>query len=632
MIPISFIQPNFQTGPTHLNAFYLPYTVGMLWAFARQNKRIQQNYNVDYFVFRRHPFEHNFNRIKNSKICFFSVYVWNYKYCLELAKQVKQHNKDVKIVFGGPQLPYSDSEFFDKHPYIDHIVIGEGEQVVEQLLLDYLDNKTIEPVIRSQRIKDMKLPSPYLDGVFDKLMSEHPEVQWNPILETDRGCPYKCTFCDWGGLTNAKVYKFELDRVFAELEWFSKHNMDFITMTAANFGIFRERDMMVVDKMVEQYQKTGNPKKITVSWAKNGNAEIFKMIKAFNDGGISTSYTLSLQTTSPQVLENIKRTNMAINNVKEITGYARKYQIPVSTELILGLPGETFDSWKQTMCDILDYNLHNGLDIYFLNMIENAPIREDIDKYQIETFTAYDMFNDTTDFEDIQMNTAEGVEVLKSTSTMTEDQLIESFAYTWKLIGIHSYGITDVIAIFLNKMHGVAYKDFYDGLFDHIFSDPEIKSWYEDLKTELKKWHTTGFYDVVVGENLKIYSWQLPHHLGMMIHQHQAVKRITYMTVDYIKQHYEVDDVVLDDYELINDYRLKQWNQYMRTPKRFTTNTNLFEYITGNNNQLTYLPETYLVNDRIGGDFPKDLEQHVESIMYGRHRLWYLNTLTKISQ
>ena len=211
--PISFVQPNFQTGPKHLNAFYLPYTSGILWAYARQNKKISNNFDVEYFVYKRHPFVNNFNRVKDSQIIFFSVYVWNYKYCLQLAKEVKEHNPEALILFGGPQLPYSDSEFFDKYPYVDSICVGEGEHVVEQVLLDYLDNKPIEKIVRAERIKDMKLPSPYLDGVFDELMAEHPEVLWNPTLETDRGCPYKCTFCDWGGLTNSKVYKFELDRV-----------------------------------------------------------------------------------------------------------------------------------------------------------------------------------------------------------------------------------------------------------------------------------------------------------------------------------------------------------------------------------------------------------------------------------
>ena len=628
--PISFVQPNFQTGPKHLNAFYLPYTSGILWAYAKQNKKVADNFNVEYFVYRRHPFDHNFQRVKNSKLIFFSVYVWNYKYCLQLAKEVKEHNPEAVILFGGPQLPHTDPNFFNDHPYVDSMCVGEGEHVVEKVLLDYLENKKVDKIVRAERIKDMKLPSPYLDGVFDDLMAEHTDVLWNPTLETDRGCPYKCTFCDWGGLTNSKVYKFELDRVFAEIEWFSNHGMDFITMTSANFGIFKERDGMIVDKMVEQCQLTGNPKKITTSWAKNGNAQVFDMIKTFKEGGVSTSFTLSLQTTNQQVLENIERKNMAINNVREITEHARKEEIPVSTELILGLPGESYETWKKTLSDILDYDLHNGLDIYFLNMIENAPIRSDIEKYQIETFTAYDMFNDTTDFEDIQKNTAEGVEVLKSTSTMSEDQLIESFAYTWKMIGLHSYGITDLIAIYLHKAHNVEYYEFYEEVFARIFADEEFEMWVDDLKIELKKWHETGFYDVVVGEDIKVYSWQLPHHLGMLTHYHQSIEKIQNIVVDYIKNNYSIDNDVIDDYLTINNSRIKTWGKYIRGHKHIDTKTNLLEYTAGRE-EFSKETTKYVVYDRIGGDFPTSLERHTDSILYGRHRLWYLNVLEKLS-
>ena len=135
-IPISFVQPNFQTGPKHLNAFYLPYTSGVLWAYAKQNKKVADNFNVEYFVYRRHPFDDNFQRVKNSKLIFFSVYVWNYKYCLQLAKEVKEHNPEAVILFGGPQLPHTDPNFFNDHPYVDSMCVGEGEHVVEKVLLD----------------------------------------------------------------------------------------------------------------------------------------------------------------------------------------------------------------------------------------------------------------------------------------------------------------------------------------------------------------------------------------------------------------------------------------------------------------------------------------------------------------
>ena len=60
---------------------------------------------------------------------------------------------------------------------------------------------------------------------------------------------FACTFCDWGSLTYAKIRKFPLDKVFAELEWIAKNNMDYVTIADANFGVFYERDMAITNNL-----------------------------------------------------------------------------------------------------------------------------------------------------------------------------------------------------------------------------------------------------------------------------------------------------------------------------------------------------------------------------------------------
>ena len=50
-----------------------------------------------------------------------------------------------------------------------------------------------------KRIRELEcIPSPYLTGIFDKLIESHPKNEWLILWETNRGCPFKCTFCDWG--------------------------------------------------------------------------------------------------------------------------------------------------------------------------------------------------------------------------------------------------------------------------------------------------------------------------------------------------------------------------------------------------------------------------------------------------
>ena len=72
---------------------------------------------------------------------------------------------------------------FDNLASVDGIIYNDNGRTVNNKVAKRIDNLTI-------------LPSPYLDGTFDRLAEEYPEIEWNATIETSRGCPYKCTFCD----------------------------------------------------------------------------------------------------------------------------------------------------------------------------------------------------------------------------------------------------------------------------------------------------------------------------------------------------------------------------------------------------------------------------------------------------
>jgi len=178
---------------------------------------------------------------------------------------------------------------------------------------------------------------------------------------------------------------------------------------------------------------------------------VFAIVKKFKEANIQTGFILSLQTTTDDVLKNIKRTNMDVNDISNIADYGRQLQVPIFTEVILGLPGETVDSWKNNIEKILNSNLHNGIDAFFLQILENAPMTHDMNRYDMKTFLAYDLFYETANIVE-NNNILEGIPVIKSSSTLTNSDLYEMFLYTWAVLGFHIYGISDIIAIYLNKL------------------------------------------------------------------------------------------------------------------------------------------------------------------------------------
>lgn len=102
--------------------------------------------------------------------------------------------------------------------------------------------------------------------MFDKIIKNNPDVLWAMTMETNRGCPHRCTYCDWGGLTYTKVRHFDIQRVKDDIEW-AKNNVGFIFNADANFGMFKERDLEIA-KLFREAADEGNLEAINIQYSK----------------------------------------------------------------------------------------------------------------------------------------------------------------------------------------------------------------------------------------------------------------------------------------------------------------------------------------------------------------------------
>ena len=149
-------------------------------------------------------------------------------------------------------------------------------------------------------------------GIFDDLSNQHPNVSFHGILETDRGCPFKCTFCDWGSLTHQKMKTFDLGRVYDEMTLLSKKEVESFHFTNSNLGIFKERDYKIIDYLCNLHKKTGYPKIVNEAGysktpqEKNSNLEIKKRLKK-EFGDTYRPPRVSLQSLDENILTNIKK-------------------------------------------------------------------------------------------------------------------------------------------------------------------------------------------------------------------------------------------------------------------------------------------------------------------------------------
>lgn len=615
MFNVTLVQPNFQTGPKHLNSYYLPYTVGALWAYLLQFQDVQENFKVDNWIFRREDLKDVISRCKNTNIVFISLYIWNKNYCLKLAEELKKAYPDIVIIMGGPEVQWRNKKWIEEHHYVDSFVIGEGELAIKEILTHILYKIPLEKTYQFERIKDLNLPSPYTLGLFDTLIKDHTDIEWVPTLETDRGCPYSCTFCDWGSATASKMYKLYNERIRKDIEWMVENKLPYMALTSSNFGIFKDRDLEITEQIIKANKETGYPSGLSVSYAKNSNATVLGIVKKFLDVNIQTGLVLSLQTTSEEVLENIKRKNMKINSIEEIVSMCNDKNVPVLTELILGMPGETSNSWMNTLEDVLQ-NKIGILDTYFLQLLVNSPMYvNQLQDYNLETFKGYDFFygvqNDSFEL-DKKLKISESIEVIKSTSTLPEEELEDLSVFTSFVMGMHIFGLTNIISNYLHDNKGVRYMNFYKELYEYIIeNDSQMSKIFQEMKQGIKDWKKEGYMDAKIG-GIYIEGWKFFHAIMPIIQNNNSVLHYLYLVKEFCKK-YNLRENLLNDYIKISNLQIKQFENPLLEPVTYHVTSKLF-------------PSNVTISDRYN-DFPNTKEAHLDMLFFGRRRGWHLNKL-----
>ena len=490
---VYLFQPQYQNQYNNVTHYWFPYSAACLWAYATLFPEITSHFRLAEIQFKREKQDDVISRMEDPAYCGFSVYLWNEQYCLALAKKVKEKWPDCHISFGGPQ---AGADYF-KYNYVDSVVFAEGEQSFVDSLIAIKNNETPLKIYDKKRMDKLDdVPSPYLLGIFDQMVADNPEVCWNSVLETNRGCPFQCTFCDWGGVTYGKIKRFGLEKIDEELLWMANNNVATIFIADANFGIFKERDFEIA-KLIKKHSLLPNSKLnyVNITYTKNSNEDVFKIAKELHP--LTKSVTVSMQSMSEETLEHIKRKNMKSNNLTEIMGYSKKYDIPTYTEMILGLPQETVESWKTGLSQLIEYGQHNQIDVFIALLIKNSELAQFNSRlqYGIKSIVTENYILYASDDADTEEDSdyAETSEIVVGTSSMGLEDMIEAYMYSWVITNFHTSGYSQIIAKYLRYVKNISYREFYDRFFNYIKeNDTVVNDDYNTMHTAIRELLTIG--------------------------------------------------------------------------------------------------------------------------------------------
>jgi len=310
----------------------------------------------------------------------FSNYIWNFRLSYKFAEVVKRLKPTTTIVFGGPNYPTTPSEqetFLRRFPCIDFYVVKEGEVGFLNLLALLIEKENNGEAVKqggeipsvhwvrpdgravlsplAPRLQDLTvIPSPYLSGHLDEFF----DGKLIPILQTNRGCPFYCTFCVEGLVYYNKVYASSAEKIKAEIDYVGRKMAELratggrndLLIADSNFGMFKQ-DLETCRALASAMERYGWPEYISSNTGKNQKERTIEAARLVK-GALSLSG--SVQSLDPDVLKNIKRSNISEGQLLDLAIKAAEVGANSQSEIILGLPGDSKRAHLDSLRKIVD--------------------------------------------------------------------------------------------------------------------------------------------------------------------------------------------------------------------------------------------------------------------------------------
>lgn len=376
----------------------IPVNIGFIGAYAR---KVHANaIDVSLFKYPRTAIEAI--RAAPPDVIALSNYSWNSRLSEHLAGIAKRIHPATLTVQGGPNFPERGDlqlEFLKSRPNTDVFVELEGEVAFAELIAEVLAARdsgrplserpipgcvriapstrgSPEPTLlkgeRPERLRDLdEIPSPYLDGSLDDFF----DGRLAPFIETNRGCPFECTFCHTGNRYFNKINTFSIDRIRSEIHRIGPHmkatGIRHLYLADTNFGMYA-RDKEICDELRRAQDLYGWPLHMYATTGKNNKERVIEITRSL---GQSLTVHMSVQSMDSTVLANIKRSNIRLEDYRAINRTLAARGQFTRGEVIIGLPGETRESFTRGMSQLLNGDV-SVLTSYTLILLHGTEFKD----------------------------------------------------------------------------------------------------------------------------------------------------------------------------------------------------------------------------------------------------------------
>jgi radical SAM superfamily enzyme YgiQ (UPF0313 family) len=370
-----------------------PLVAGYLQAFACTDPLVAQRWEFDQFVctIGKTNFDSYMAALMqaDADVYAFSCYVWNMGLIKRSLVPLLREKPEARVILGGPQVMHLAERYLD--PEQERVVLcnGEGERTFKEYLaelskpapdltrvkgLSFYRGSELITTEPQERIKELdEIPSPFLSGYIKKgsYTTAH--------LETNRGCPFQCQYCYWGGAIGAKVNKMGEQRIMDEITWLAQDHVIYIFIVDANWGML-ERDVRLSEHIVACRKQYGFPLEVGFASSKNTPRRVGQIAKIFHEAGLLSTQSIALQTMSDQALVKVSRDNIKRSSYDQLQKDLNEQATSSFVELIWPLPGETFESFKAGITQLCQSQAET-FSFYPLLLLNNTELDKNKEEY-----------------------------------------------------------------------------------------------------------------------------------------------------------------------------------------------------------------------------------------------------------
>jgi len=307
-------------------------------------------------------------------------------------EDVKKIDPNILTVMGGPHVTFCPEQTLASYPHLDIVAVGEGDTTITELA-GAVENGTPLDAVKGIVYRDGSriVRTPARESFADinalPLPARHllPLQRYRALgmaisMTTSRGCPFQCIFCVGRKMVGAKVRYREPLSVVDEIEYLATLGFCQVNIADDLFTANKKHCIAICDEILNrgiQLKWTSFARVDTVS------EDVLSKMKAAG----CTAVSFGIESANADILKTIKK-GITIQQVENAVKMCVKTGIDPHASFILGLPGETPDTLKETL-DFAEQMKAIGLSYGFhlLAPFPGTEVREDKEKYDIRVLT-----------------------------------------------------------------------------------------------------------------------------------------------------------------------------------------------------------------------------------------------------